>query len=159
MKKAEIERLVHDESIGMTLIVKTVARIMIAMILLYGFYIVLYGHLTPGDGFAGGVILAIAYTLMMLAFSRHIALAKLSDFWASMFDNLGMLAFVILGYIGLNVGIFLYNFLGKGTPFSIVSAGFIPLANISIGIKVGACLYAVFIGLSIYGRLVLREEE
>ena len=159
MKKAEIERLVHDESIGMTLIVKTVARIMIAMILLYGFYIVLYGHLTPGGGFAGGVILAIAYTLMMLAFSRHIALAKLSDFWASMFDNLGMLAFVILGYIGLNVGIFLYNFLGKGTPFSIVSAGFIPLANISIGIKVGACLYAVFIGLSIYGRLVLREEE
>jgi len=159
MKKVEIERLVHDESIGMTLIVKTVARIMIAMILLYGFYIVLYGHLTPGGGFAGGVILAIAYTLMMLAFSRHIALAKLSDFWASMFDNLGMLAFVILGYIGLNVGIFLYNFLGKGTPFSIVSAGFIPLANISIGIKVGACLYAVFIGLSIYGRLVLREEE
>ncbi|RKZ33403.1 hypothetical protein DRQ27_00265 [bacterium] len=159
MKKAEIERLVHDESIGMTLIVKTVARIMIAMILLYGFYIVLYGHLTPGGGFAGGVILAIAYTLMMLAFSRHIALAKLNDFWASMFDNLGMLAFVILGYIGLNVGIFLYNFLGKGTPFSIVSAGFIPLANISIGIKVGACLYAIFIGLSIYGRLVLREEE
>jgi len=159
MKKAEIEKLVHDESIGMTLIVKTVARIMIAMILLYGFYIVLYGHLTPGGGFAGGVILAIAYTLMMLAFSRHIALAKLNDFWASMFDNLGMLAFVILGYIGLNVGIFLYNFLGKGTPFSIVSAGFIPLANISIGIKVGACLYAVFIGLSIYGRLVLREEE
>jgi len=159
MKKVEIERLVHDESIGMTLIVKTVARIMIAMILLYGFYIVLYGHLTPGGGFAGGVILAIAYTLMMLAFSRHIALAKLNDFWASMFDNLGMLAFVILGYIGLNVGIFLYNFLGKGTPFSIVSAGFIPLANISIGIKVGACLYAVFIGLSIYGRLVLREEE
>ena len=159
MKKAEIERLVHDESIGMTLIVKTVARIMIAMILLYGFYIVLYGHLTPGGGFAGGVILAIAYTLMMLAFSRHIALAKLSDFWASMFDNLGMLAFVVLGYIGLNVGIFLYNFLGKGTPFSIVSAGFIPLANISIGVKVGACLYAVFIGLSIYGRLVLREEE
>jgi len=159
MKKVEIERLVHDESIGMTLIVKTVARIMIAMILLYGFYIVLYGHLTPGGGFAGGVILAIAYTLMMLAFSRHIALAKLSDFWASMFDNLGMLAFVVLGYIGLNVGIFLYNFLGKGTPFSIVSAGFIPLANISIGVKVGACLYAVFIGLSIYGRLVLREEE
>lgn len=159
MKKAEVERLVHDESIGMTLIVKTVARIMIAMILLYGFYIVLYGHLTPGGGFAGGVILAIAYTLMMLAFSRHIALAKLNDFWASMFDNLGMLAFVILGYIGLNVGIFLYNFLGKGTPFSIVSAGFIPLANIFIGVKVGACLYAVFIGLSIYGRLVLREEE
>ena len=36
---------------GMTFIVKTVTRISVWMILLYGFYIILHGHLTPGGGF------------------------------------------------------------------------------------------------------------
>ena len=159
MKKKKIEEIVHDENLGMTLIVKTVARMMIAMILLFGFYIIIYGHLTPGGGFAGGVILAIGYTLMMLAFSRKLALKKLSDFWASIWDNLGMLAFIVLGFIGLNFGYFMFNFIWHGTPFHLVSAGFIPLANIAIGVKVGAALYAIFIGLSIYGRIITDEEE
>ncbi|RKZ34709.1 hypothetical protein DRQ33_01535 [bacterium] len=159
MKKEQIEKIVHDDGIGMSLIVKTVARMMIAVILLFGFYIIIYGHLTPGGGFAGGVILAIAYTLMMLALSRKIALEKFSDFWASFWDNIGMLSFIVIGFIGLSVGYFLYNFLWHGEPFHLISAGIIPLANISIGIKVGACLYAIFIGLSIYGRVIVKEEE
>lgn len=159
MKKATIENIIHDDTKGMTIIVKTVARMMIALILLFGFYIIIYGHLTPGGGFAGGVILAIAYTLMMLAFSRHIALVKFSNFWTSVFDNLGMLAFILIAYIGLAFGFFIHNFIWHGNPFHLVSAGIIPLCNIAIGIKVGAALYAIFIGLSIYGRLILQEEE
>ena len=159
MKQKDIEQIMHDGSTGMSLIVKTVARMMIAVIILFAFYIILYGHLTPGGGFAGGVILAIAYTLMMLAFSRKMALHKFSDFWASFWDNIGMLAFIVLGFLGLNAGYFLYNFIWHGKPFHLVSAGIIPLANIAIGVKVGACLYAIFIGLSIYGRLIIKEEE
>ena len=36
---------------GMTLIVKTVTRVMVWMMLLYGMYLILHGHLTPGGGF------------------------------------------------------------------------------------------------------------
>ena len=159
MKQDIIEEITHDRSTGMTLIVKTVAKIMIAMMLLFGFYIIIYGHLTPGGGFAGGVIIAIAYVLMMLAFSRKVALRKLSNFWASIFDNLGMLAFIVIAYIGLGFGYFMYNFIWHGNPFHLISAGIIPLCNIAIGIKVGAALYAIFIGLSIYGRITTKEEE
>jgi multicomponent Na+:H+ antiporter subunit B len=159
MKQKDIEQIIHDDSTGMSLIVKTVARMMIAVIILFAFYIILYGHLTPGGGFAGGVIFAIAYTLMMLAFSRKMALHKFSDFWASFWDNVGMLSFIVLAFLGLNGGYFLYNFIWHGEPFHLVSAGIIPLANIAIGVKVGACLYAIFIGLSIYGRLIIKEEE
>ena len=159
MKQHIIEEIIHDNSKGMTLIVKTVARMMISLILLFGFYIVIFGHLTPGGGFAGGVILAIAFVLMMISFSRHIALAKLNDFWASLFDNLGMLAFIVIGYAGLCVGYFLYNLIWHGTPFRLISAGIIPLCNIAIGVKVGAALYAIFIGLSIYGKLATKEQE
>ncbi len=159
MKQNELEEIVHNRDVGLSLVVKTVARMMVALILLFGFYIVLYGHLTPGGGFAGGVILAIGYALMTISLSRHVALKKLSTFWASIFDNLGMLAFIVIGYIGLAFGYFLYNFIWHGNPFHLVSAGIIPLCNIAIGVKVGACLYAVFIGLSVYGRLAVEKED
>ncbi len=159
MKQEFIREIVDDRTKGMSVVVKTVARAMTALILLFGFYIILYGHLTPGGGFAGGVILAVAYTLLMLSLSRHIALKKLNEFWASIFDNLGMLAFIVIGYIGLGFGYFIYNFIWHGHPFKLVSAGIIPLCNISIGVKVGAALYGIFILLSIYGRLTPKEEE
>jgi len=159
MKKENIEKIVHDNNLGMSIIVKTIARMMIAPVLLFGFYIMIFGHLTPGGGFAGGVILAIAYTLMFMAFSKKMALAKFSGFWASMWDNLGMLAFIVIGFIGLNVGFFMFNFIAVGEPFKLVSAGIIPLENIAIGIKVGAALYAIFIGLSIYERILIQEED
>ena len=159
MKDKLIREIIDDEKRGMTLIVKTVARMMIAMVLLFGFYVILYGHLTPGGGFAGGVILAIGYTLMMLAFSKDMALKKFSNFWSSMFDNMGMLAFLLIGFVGFWFGSFMVNFVNHGTEFSLLSGGYIPLANLAIGIKVGAALYAIFISLSIYGRLVLKGQE
>ena len=49
---------VRDDTKGMTSIVKTVVRFTMGIIIIFGAYIVIYGHLTPGGGFAGGVILA-----------------------------------------------------------------------------------------------------
>lgn len=154
-----IRELSNDQTAGLTLIVKTVSRLLMSFILLFGFYIVLFGHLTPGGGFAGGVILAIAYVLLMLAFGGKVALAKLNDFWASMWDNIGALSFVLISFLGYTGGYYFLNFIWHGTPGRLISGGIIPLCNISIAIKVGAALYAIFIGLSIYGRIVTEEEE
>jgi len=155
----DVKKLAKDKNLGMSLIVKTIARLVLSFILVFGFYIVVYGHVTPGGGFAGGVILAIAYVLLVLVFSSKVALAKLSDFWASMWDNLGALGFVVIGFLGLTGGYFFLNFISKGTPGELISAGMIPLCNISIAVKVGASLYAIFVGLSIYGRIVTEEEK
>ena len=52
---------------GMSLIVKNITNVAIGFIFIYGIYIVLHGHLTPGGGFAGGVIIAgIIVTLASL---------------------------------------------------------------------------------------------
>ncbi|HID57013.1 TPA: hypothetical protein EYP37_10830, partial [Candidatus Poribacteria bacterium] len=53
---------------GMTVIVKTITRIVAGFITIFGAYIVLTGHLTPGGGFPGGVILACAFVLLTLAY-------------------------------------------------------------------------------------------
>ena len=68
-------------------------------------------------------------------------------------DSVGMLAFLILGLLGV-VGAghaFFHNFLQlshPGEPLRLLSAGSIPLANVAIGLKVGTSLFMVFIILA-----------
>jgi multicomponent Na+:H+ antiporter subunit B len=130
---------------GMTLIVKTITRLTVGLILLYGIYIVLHGHISPGGGFAGGVIIALSFIHLMLAFGKNVALKKLSQAAASTLENLGALMFLTVAVIGFAGGYFFLNFfLHKGHPFHLFSAGIIPLCNIAICLKVGAGLFAIF---------------
>jgi len=55
---------------GMSLIVKTITRLTVGIMLLYGIYIISHGHLTPGGGFAGGVIIALSFVNLMLAYGK-----------------------------------------------------------------------------------------
>lgn len=61
----------------MTLIVKTVTRITLGFILLYGIYMAVNGHQEPGGGFVGGVIIALSFVHIMLAFGKKVALKRL----------------------------------------------------------------------------------
>ncbi|MCK4548575.1 MAG: hypothetical protein KAU49_00325 [Candidatus Krumholzibacteria bacterium] len=154
-----LEQEIKDTSKGMTTIVKTIVRFVMGIIVIFGAYVVLYGHVTPGGGFAGGVILASAYILLTLAFGKEMGLRKMSNRWASLLDNSGALAFVIVGLLGFGGGYFFYNFLGRGEPFHLFSAGSILLSNIAIGVKVTASVFAIFMTLSIFGRIIYKAAE
>jgi multisubunit Na+/H+ antiporter MnhB subunit len=135
---------------GMTPIVKTVARGMAGMIFLYGIYIVLHGHLTPGGGFAGGVVLSASFILVFLAKGAPQAVSEVKKWRSSVAESLGIFAFWTLAVIGLIGGTFFFhNFLTNGKPFRLLSAGFIPLNNIAIGVEVGGALFAVFVTLAV----------
>ncbi|MCK5172699.1 MAG: hypothetical protein KAR47_04865 [Planctomycetes bacterium] len=151
---------------GMTIIVKNISRWVKLLIFLFGIYIILFGHLTPGGGFAGGVILACSYVLLMLARGRESVERNLPLSLASRLDCVGALLFIAVALFGLVYGAasFFYNFIhqeylaGRETAFKLVSAGTIPLSNIAIGIKVGASLFLVFLVLSSF-RPSDRQEE
>ena len=129
---------------GMTLIVKTVTRITAWMIILYGFYIILHGHLTPGGGFGGGVILALALLNVLLAYGRDFTQKWLNIHLLENVESLSALLFVIVGILGILVGgSFLANFISKGKLFAVISAGTIPVLNIIIGFKVAMSLFLV----------------
>ncbi len=140
---------------GMTIIVKTVSSWVKVLIFLFGIYITLFGHLTPGGGFAGGVIIAASYILLMLAFGRKSAEENLPLPLASKLDCVGALAFATIATLGLALGgSFFVNFLYQqkylpGKALELISAGTIPLSNIAIGVKVGASLFLVILMLSI----------
>ena len=134
---------------GMTLIVKTITRLTVGLILLFGIYIVLHGHLSPGGGFAGGVIVALSFVHLMLAFGKDVAISKVSKNLASSLESIAALMFLSIALLGFLGGSFFLNILPKGTPFNLFSAGIIPLCNIAIGIKVGVGLFAIFLTLVI----------
>jgi multisubunit Na+/H+ antiporter MnhB subunit len=160
-----------NEEKGMSLIVKTVTRWLKGFIFLFGIYIVIYGHLTPGGGFPGGVILAATFVLVTLAFGREYALRKMGKILASELDSLGALLFLLIALLGIYYGgTFFLNFIEKNHPtgnFNLFSAGIIPLCQISIGMKVGASLFMIFIILSVVrvvfvdgkGKLITTEKK
>ena len=139
---------------GMTTIVKTVSSWVKVLIFVFGIYITLFGHLTPGGGFAGGVILACSYVLLMLAFGREFTEENLSLSLVSKLDCVGAILFIAIALFGLlyGAGSFFYNFIQQqifaGEPFDLISAGTIPLSNLAICLKVGASLFLVFMILA-----------
>lgn len=148
----------NKKEVGMTLIVKTITRLTVGLILLFGVYIVLHGHISPGGGFAGGLIIALSFIHLMLAFGKDATLKRLSEAKAAILESIGALLFLLIGTLGLFAGYFFINyFTNKGEPFTLFSAGIIPLCNIAIAIKVGVGLFSIFAVLVILQKS--GEEE
>ncbi len=103
--------MIDNPKTGMTLIVKTITRITIGLILLFGIYIILHGHLSPGGGFAGGVIVALSFVHMMLAFGKDVAVAKISRNLASNLESIGAIMFLTVALLGFLGGSFFLNIL------------------------------------------------
>ena len=137
---------------GMSPIVKNMTRLVAGFIALFGIYIVLYGHVTPGGGFAGGVILAGGLALVVLAFGEEFARKVLTHEAVQTADSLGAMLFLLIALLGYAGGVFFTNLLPLGDVGNLFSAGIIAPCNIAIGIKVGAGLFGVFLALAAFRR-------
>lgn len=56
-----------------SLILRTAAGVLMPLLLLYGIFLLLRGHNAPGGGFAGGLVVAAAYSLSSFAFGTAAA--------------------------------------------------------------------------------------
>jgi len=130
------EKKIAEKIESASLVLYTGCRFLFPLILFFGAYIFIHGHLTPGGGFQGGAIIASAFLLMYLGCRER----RISEKRTKIAESLSGLVFIVVGLIGLAVGgyYFLSNFLPKGTPFSLLSAGIIPIIYIAIGFKVGS---------------------
>jgi multicomponent Na+:H+ antiporter subunit B len=122
-------------------IVQTAAQLLIPMVFLFGIYVFINGHLTPGGGFQGGAI--IASGIMLLVLSQP--LAALSHRVIGMTESLSGFTYVVVGVLGIVLaGGFLDNrIMALGRFGTLFSAGAIPIIYILIGLKVGAELGSV----------------
>ncbi len=139
---------------GMTLIVKTITALLIGFILLFGFYVILTGHLSPGGGFAGGVICAAGLLLVVLAFGADAVKERMGHRMAVLWESLGAIGFLAVALLGFITGTFFTQFLPTAPHFKLFTGGSMPVSNLAIGLKVGAGLFGAFLMLAAF-----REGE
>ena len=136
---------------GNSKIIKTIAQKLFPFIVLFGFYLISHGHLSPGGGFQGGVVLGTAIILLALSHSIEQTEKKFKSRWLNMLEKLGILTLIFLGFLGIFFGYsFLSNFLPLGKPGQIASGGLMLLFNIAIGIKIAAGVSVIFYALVRY---------
>lgn len=143
---------------GMTIIVKKTTQLIAGMIFMYGIYIIIHGHLTPGGGFAGGVILAGSFILLILAYGSDFLRLVKEETGSTFYENLAMLIVLFLSVSGLlfTARTFFLNWIPKGTVGELVSAGILPLYNIFVGIEVAASILTIFLALIIFKEETLK---
>ena len=122
-------------------LLNTGARLLVPLIALFGAYVFVNGHLTPGGGFQGGVVIASAVVLLLMANSEmHMKHGLLN-----MIEALSGATYVAIGLLGmwLAAGFLDPRFLPSGEFGALFSAGAIPLIYSLIGMKVGSELTGV----------------
>lgn len=137
-------------------ILKTASALLFPLILLFGAYVFINGHLSPGGGFQGGAIIASAVVLTVLANPNR----KIGHTVLSVIESVSGLAYIAIGVAGavLVVNGFLDNrIIPLGEFGSIFSAGLIPVIYSVIGLKVGSELSSVVISLN--GETVGEDLE
>ena len=142
---------------GMTIIVRKITQIICPVIFMFGLYIIIHGHLTPGGGFAGGVIMAGAFILQILANGNILSGLRKEEHNLEFMESTAILGFLIIAGLGLLISgsfVFFSNFLNKGELGNLISAGIIPIENIVVGAEVCAAVATIFIALVVY-----KDEE
>jgi multicomponent Na+:H+ antiporter subunit B len=122
-------------------IVMTGSRVLLPVILTFGAYVIVNGHLSAGGGFQGGAIVASGVMLLLLADPA----ARLNAAALSMIESLAGMFYVGIGILGLILagGFLDPRFLPLGEAGAFLSAGAIPLVSALLGIKVGAELSVI----------------
>ena len=127
------------------IILEQVARLLVPFILIFGLYVVLNGHLSPGGGFSGGTVMGAGLILYANAFGYR----RIHRFFS--FKTFTVVSSSALMVYALSKGYFFFmgaNHLESGIPLgkpgNILSAGLILPLNICVGLVVAGTMYCFY---------------
>ena len=125
-----------------SIIVKTVCRLLAPFIQLFGLYVIMHGHSSPGGGFQGGVILASSFILLAIAYGIDEVKRRFSLTALTTLTSAGVFLYAGIGVLCLLLGAnFLdYGILPVAEPRSIGMLGI----EIGVGITVMAVMVSIF---------------
>lgn len=133
-------------------ILKGTATALLPLLLLYSVYIILNGHISPGGGFSGGVLLGSAGILADVAFSRNAVCRILTCRRVLHLALAGATAYLLCKlYVFFCGGNHLSARIPLGAPGSLFGAGLLPLLNLCVGLVVGCVIYGLY-------ALFLRDD-
>ena len=120
-------------------------RVIVPLIIVFGAYILLNGHLSPGGGFSGGTVLGAGLVLYLCnyGFKRT---GRIFNFKIYRAVTAGALAFYALckGYVFFTGANGIENGLGPGTFGRILSGGLLMPLSVAVGLVVASTMYALY---------------
>lgn len=126
-------------------ILQTIATVLVPFIILFGIYVILNGHLSPGGGFSGGAIIGAGLILYLNAFGFE----KTERFFTA--KTYKCISFSALSFYCIAKSYSFYtgaHHLESGIPLgtagNILSSGLILPLNICVGLVVACTMYAFF---------------
>lgn len=126
-------------------LLRSTARILVPMVIVYGIYVILNGHLGPGGGFSGGAVIGGGLILYAIAFGFE-PLDRFLNLRNYRIIVLSALCFYSFAkcysfFCGAN---HLETIFSPGTPGMIFSAGLILPLNVAVGIVVACTMYGFY---------------
>jgi multicomponent Na+:H+ antiporter subunit B len=129
-------------------ILKRIVAIILPFICIYGFYVILHGHVSPGGSFAGGIIVGLSFIVFSTIYGVEKGRKKLPEKILVWTECYGTLWYGIMGMVGIIKGApFLANKLAGinlGKPGTLFSGGLISLIGIGVGIRVASTIGTLF---------------
>ena len=147
----------HEVEAEPDLIVTNTVRLIVPVIQIFAFYVLAHGHVSPGGGFQGGVVMGASFILVALAWDLDVALARFSVERCILVAALGIVLYAGIGFLSMLLGgEFLdYAELEKVLPVSREMARYHAMLGVEIGVgfTVTAIMFALYANLSSEGRL------
>ena len=125
-----------------SIIITTLTRLLTPFIQLFGLYVIIHGHSSPGGGFQGGVILGAGFILLAISFGIDEASQRFPEKLVAVLNSGGVFVF---GGVGLLCVILGANFLDYGILPVVEprSLGML-VVEIGIGVTVMAVMISIF---------------
>ncbi|MDT8420255.1 MAG: MnhB domain-containing protein [Desulfuromonadales bacterium] len=147
----------EKQRLGESLIIQTSVRLMVPFVQLFGLYVIVHGHYSPGGGFQGGVILGSSFVMLALAFDLKASLRLMSERANNILGNTGAVIFVgVAALCAICGGLFLdYSALDVLIPLGPIewrSFG-IFLVEVGVGLAVMSIMVSLFWDLGSAGNL------
>ena len=138
------------------LIIKTISRLLIPFIQLFGLYVIAHGHHSPGGGFQGGVILGASIILLAISYDLRTALRRIREKVDAILCAVGVFIYAGTGALCLLLGL---NFLDYSALVSVLhvdpvtarSHGIL-IVEIGVGITVMATMIWIYKNLASTGK-------
>ncbi len=131
----------------LSVITRVVCNAFAWFMVIFGSYVIIHGHLTPGGGFQGGAVVATALAFLVITHGGDFALPRIKKELFITLEQAGLLLFICTGFAALGTTFF-YNFLanqgglfGVSVPLGVNSgvlnsSGTIALMNMAVGFEV-----------------------
>lgn len=155
------------------LIGRTAGKFLVPFIFIFGFYVVVHGHLTPGGGFQGGAVIATGVALILVCFYYRESVTKYMSLTSfKVIEAAGLILFICTALSGIVLSSgFMFNWanangglFGHAVEFGInagdmLTAGIIPVLNFAVGIEVFGALSVVLLCMFAGLKETTAEED